>query len=50
MIAPHEASIFSDLFNNDFFHAFLLFLGGYFGTKHGTQNGTNGNGSNGFKP
>ena len=27
---------------NSLFHAFLVFLAGYFGTKHGTENG-NGN-------
>lgn len=32
------------MFNwHDFLHAFIVFLGAYFGTKHGT------NGGNGFK-
>ena len=38
MIAPHEASIFGFDFS-DFFRAFLMFLGTYLGSKHGTTNG-----------
>lgn len=51
MIAPHEASFFSDFLNTDFFRSFIVFIASYFGTKHGTTHGNNGNGSNGsFKP
>lgn len=35
-----------DIFGSDFFKAFLIFLASFFGSKHGTANGSNGN-SNG---
>ena len=42
MIAPHEAANVFGIDFSDFFRAFIVFLGAYFGTKHGTNGNGNG--------